>query len=181
MTEEIKNDEYAGEDEGFVVEENITTEETVSEDVIDEKTQRDFYIKLRRKVKSYVEKHPNSKYINYLVAAPDFFHLLCKLVIDPRVPIEKKGLVMGAIVYFVSPIDIISDLIPGVGIIDDVIIAVNVVNSLISSVGTEVIEEHWAGDENVWQLIRKLLAFADSVVGYRVIEKIKTWFDSKNK
>ena len=47
---------------------------------MDEK-QRDFYIKLREKINSYLAKH-QSKYADYLLLAPDLFHLLVKLSID---------------------------------------------------------------------------------------------------
>ncbi len=37
--------------------------------------QQDFYIKLRKKIEAYLNKHENS-YADYLLLAPDLFHLL---------------------------------------------------------------------------------------------------------
>ena len=137
--------------------------------------QKDFYEKLRAKIKKYIEKHPDSKYINYLVVAPDFFHLLCKLLADSRVPLKNKLYIAGAILYFTSPLDLVTDILPG-GIVDDVIIAVNVIKSLLDSVDEEVITEHWVGEGNVIDQLRQLLDLADSVVGKGVLRKIKDFF-----
>lgn len=143
---------------------------------MDEKTQKDFYEKLRSKVQKYIEEHPNSKYINYLVAAPDFFHLMCKLLADSRVPLKNKLYIAAAILYFTSPIDIITDFVPGLGLADDVIIAVTVIKSLLDSVDETVITEHWVGEGNVIDQLRQLLDLADSVVGKGIIGKIKGLF-----
>ena len=143
---------------------------------MDEKMQQDFYEKIRLKIKKYIEKHPNSKYINYLAAAPDFFHLMCKLLIDERVPLKNKLYIAAAILYFVSPLDILTDLIPGIGLADDVLIAINVINSLLHSVDEEVIKEHWVGEGNIIELLKQLLDMADSVVGKGIFDKIKGLF-----
>ncbi len=149
-------------------------------EAMDEEKQRDFYKRLRSKVNNYTKKHPNSKFISYLVAAPDFFHLLCKLIIDNRVPLKNKLYIAATILYFTSPLDLISDLIPGIGITDDVIIAVSVIKSLLDSVDDEVIKELWAGDGDVIDQLQELLSLADSVVGKGLIGKIKA-FLSKDK
>ena len=154
--------------------------EEILSQAMDEQKQQDFYRKLRSKMSSFIEKHPNSKYLNYVVAAPDFFYLLCKLTGDKRVPMKNKAVAAGAILYFISPIDIISDALPGIGIVDDVILAINVVNGIINSVGVEVVEELWPGEKNVMEQIKTLLDFADSVVGKGMISKIMNYGKKKN-
>lgn len=143
---------------------------------MDEEKQNDFYKKLRSKIQGFIEKHPNSKYINYLVAAPDLFHLLCRLLADGRVPLKNKLYIAATILYFISPIDIIPDAIPGLGVVDDVIIAVNVINLLLKSVDKEVILEHWAGEADVFEQIQLLLDMADTVIGKKILSKIKKFF-----
>ena len=146
---------------------------------MDEETQKNFYTKMRKKIDDYIKKHPNSKYINYLVAAPDFFYLLCKLLGDSRTPLKNKVYIAAAITYFVSPIDILSDLIPGVGLVDDVIIVVNILNSLINSVDESVLRENWPGSGDVMDQIKQLLDMADTVVGKNIWGKIKKFFTGK--
>jgi uncharacterized membrane protein YkvA (DUF1232 family) len=44
---------------------------------------------------------------------------LSKAVIDPRVAWQEKSIAVGALLYLVSPVDLIPDTIPVVGLIDD--------------------------------------------------------------
>ena len=103
----------------------------------------DFYQKLRSRVKEWaVREGKDSKALKYVLLAPDFFHLLCKLMFDPRVPGNEKAKIGGAITYFVSPIDVVPEgLIGPVGYVDDVALAAYVLNSVLKSVGPEVLEE----------------------------------------
>ena len=146
---------------------------------MDEEIQKSFYKKMRKKIDNYIKKHPKSKYINYLVAAPDFFYLLCKLLTDNRVPMINKAQIAAAILYFVSPLDILNDLIPGIGLVDDILIAVKVLKSLLDSVEEEVLKENWPGDGDVILQIKQLLELGDSVVGKNIWGKIKDFFKKK--
>lgn len=136
----------------------------------------DFYQCLRARIKDWllgkVGRH--YKYAEYLLSAPDFFHLLIKLVGDKRVPDAEKAKVIATIVYFVSPIDIIPEVLFGVaGFIDDLVLAAYVLNSIISKAGKEVVREHWAGDGDVILLVEKILAKADELVGSGVLRRIR--------
>lgn len=146
--------------------------EKLIEKASDEKKQKDFYEKLRKKVHDYVEEHPGSKYTEYLLLAPDFFHLLCKLLADSRVPFKNKIFIAGAITYFISPLDIITDMIAGIGIVDDIYLATYVLNSLLDSVGEEVLEELWVGDGDVLNLIKSVFEFADEYAGKGILKKV---------
>lgn len=58
---------------------------------------------------------------------------------DPNVPIAKKAIIAGAVLYFLSPMDLIPDFIAGIGYADDaavVIGAFKAVQDIIS-------EEHY--------------------------------------
>ena len=39
--------------------------------------------------------------------------------LDPAVPLATKGTIAGALLYFLSPIDLIPDILVGVGFLDD--------------------------------------------------------------
>jgi len=161
--------------------ENISEEqkEQILKEAMDEKKQKSFYEKLRKKVEKHIEEHPNSKYINYLIAAPDFFYMMCKLLGDNRVPIKNKLTLAAAIAYFVSPLDFITDVIPGIGVVDDVIIVVGILNSLVNSVSEDVLKEHWPGDGDVMEQIKQLLELADTVVGSKALKAIKGFIIGK--
>ena len=41
---------------------------------------------------------------------------------DPRTPAQARGVALLALVYLVSPIDLLPDTLPGLGIVDDILI-----------------------------------------------------------
>ena len=139
------------------------------------KQKDDFYQKLRSRVKKWAaEEGKDSKALKYILMAPDFFHLLCKLMFDPRIPKIEKAKVGGVIAYFISPVDILPETLVGpVGYVDDVALAAYVLNSILNSVGPEVLEEHWAGDGDILNSIQEILKVADELIGSGMWEKIK--------
>ena len=51
----------------------------------------DFYQKLRSRVKEWaLREGKDNKALKYVLLAPDFFHLLCKLMFDPEFPEAKR-------------------------------------------------------------------------------------------
>lgn len=77
---------------------------------------------------------------------PAYLKLLGGLLTDRRVSRLDKLLVVGAIVYIVTPIDLIPDFIPFLGQVDDVYLLVFSLTRLISHAGAPVLLSHWAGD-----------------------------------
>src|SRR5215813_3625916 len=54
---------------------------------------------------------------------PNFLKLLYRLFKDPRAPLAEKALLAGTIIYVVSPLDLIPDMIPFIGQVDDLYLA----------------------------------------------------------
>jgi uncharacterized membrane protein YkvA (DUF1232 family) len=77
---------------------------------------------------------------------PAYLKLLGKLLFDRRVSKLDKGLVLAAIAYIVSPIDLIPDLIPFLGEIDDLFLLLLALQRLIGHAGRRVLLDHWTGD-----------------------------------
>lgn len=156
--------------------------ENIYEKASDETKQKDFYEKLRKMVTDYISEHPKAKYINYIMMLPDFFHLTCKLYGDSRVPTKNKLYLGCAIAYCISPIDIIPDLIPG-GFTDDALLIIKTLSDLIKSVDTEIICEHWVGEENIIKVINDLTEIASEFLSKdKIVYKISAFVDSlKNK
>ena len=48
------------------------------------------------------------------------FRVTMRLFRDPRVPMWKKAVPVLALLYIISPVDFIPDLIPGLGQLDDI-------------------------------------------------------------
>ena len=135
----------------------------------------DFYQTLRVKIKEWEKKKgANHKWAEYILLAPDLFHLLCKLAVDKNVPTKEKAKLAGAIAYFVSPVDIIPEAIVGpIGYVDDIALAAYVLNSIIENTDEELVSKHWAGEKNLLEVIKKILKVADEMVGTRLWKKIR--------
>ena len=82
-----------------------------------------------KKVKSNL--HSVRSFIDNAVA-------LFMVVKDPRVKLAYKSIAIGALVYFISPVDAIPDIIPVTGFLDDA----GVITSAIGVLGIQITEEH---------------------------------------
>jgi len=142
----------------------------------------DFYQQMRDSIRIWLKgKGVNYQFADYLLAAPDLFHLLCKLAIDKEVPISEKAKLAGAIVYFISPLDFLPEALSGpVGYIDDVAVAAFVLNRLINKTNPEIVRRHWAGDKDILDLIQQVLQVADEMVGNGLWVKIRKSLDKES-
>jgi len=84
---------------------------------------------------------------------PNLVVLFRGLLRDPRVSRGSKALVWFAIVWVVSPIDLIPEFIPIAGPLDDAIVAALVLRHVLRRSGAEVVAEHWRGDPATLNLI----------------------------
>jgi uncharacterized membrane protein YkvA (DUF1232 family) len=139
----------------------------------------DFYQSFRKKMQ-YWEKSEDgkaNKYAEFLMFGPDLFHLLCKLMLDDRVAAADKAKLAAAIAYFVSPLDFLPEGLMGpVGYADDIALAAYVLNSIINNTNPEVVRNHWAGDQDILEVVKKILAIADKMVGAGIMKKIRGKF-----
>jgi uncharacterized membrane protein YkvA (DUF1232 family) len=139
-----------------------------------DKQQNDFYQKIRIQISNYLENH-DFQYGDILLLAPDLFHLLVKLSLDKRIPTEKKIKFVGAIAYFISPIDLLPEAFLGpIGYMDDIAIAAYVLNDFINNNGTDIIYEHWAGDSDLLAAIQNVLTVANKYLGQGLWSKLKS-------
>lgn len=128
----------------------------------------DYYTTLKSKFDNWLESEEgsNNEWAKYLMYAPDLFHILCRLSIDPDVPVEEKAKLGGAIAYFVTPIDLVPEAIIGpIGYVDDIALASYVLNSIVNGAGEDVVKKHWDGDCDLTQLIQDIIKDADTMIG----------------
>ncbi|MHA6261520.1 YkvA family protein [Sporosarcina sp. CAU 1771] len=55
----------------------------------------------------------------------------------PTIPLKAKGTIFGALGYFISPIDFIPDITPGVGYADDLIVLITALLIVAAYIDTE--------------------------------------------
>jgi uncharacterized membrane protein YkvA (DUF1232 family) len=72
---------------------------------------------------------------------------LKRLLEDDRVPRRAKVLLLLAIPYLASPIDLIPDFIPVLGQLDDAVLVALVLRRVVRAAGRDVVEELWPGSD----------------------------------
>jgi uncharacterized membrane protein YkvA (DUF1232 family) len=89
---------------------------------------------------------------------PNLVRMFRTLLRDPRIPRGSKLLVGFAVLWFISPIDLVPEFIPVLGPLDDALLAALVVRHLVKRAGREVVAEAWPGDpatlERMFRLAR---------------------------
>ena len=103
-----------------------------------------------------------------IMLIPNFLKLLGRLFRDPRVPTTEKALLVGAIIYVISPIDLIPDFIPFIGEIDDLYLVALVLLRLMARTDDDVLRQHWDGRGDLASIVDKILRAAQYVLPKRV-------------
>jgi uncharacterized membrane protein YkvA (DUF1232 family) len=127
-----------------------------------------FYYRLRRTIKVWAggEKSKANEYADYILAGPDLFMLLVRLSQDERVRRTDRIKLSGAATYFINPLDFVPELLLGPpGLVDDVALSAYVLYDVLENTDPAVVREHWEGSADLLDLLRQILAVADTMVG----------------
>lgn len=89
---------------------------------------------------------------------PDLLVLFRGLLRDPKVSRGSKFWLWFAIVWLVSPIDLIPEFVPVAGPLDDAIVAALVLRHILRRTDASVLSGHWRGDPAT---LAKILRVAD--------------------
>jgi uncharacterized membrane protein YkvA (DUF1232 family) len=95
---------------------------------------------------------------------PNLVVLFRGLLGDPRVPRSSKVWIWIAIVWFVSPIDLIPEFIPVAGPLDDAIVAALVLRHVLKRTDRQVLSDHWRGDRGTLEFITRTRANEKSTI-----------------
>lgn len=140
-----------------------------------------FYLDLRQRLHAWAESKSgrNHRWIEYVLLAPDLFHLLCRLVVDPEVPAKQKLRLGVVIAYFISPIDLLPEGILGpIGYLDDIVLAAWIINDLINKIDPEIVRRHWAGEGDILAKTKELIAKADDLIGGGLWKRVQEYLES---
>ena len=105
---------------------------------------------------------------NFLMFLPNMVMLLGRLLKDARVPTAEKALFLGAIVYVISPIDLIPDIFPFIGQVDDIYIVALTLLRLVNRTDETVVREHWSGGGDIVSLSDSIASIAPTLLPKRV-------------
>jgi uncharacterized membrane protein YkvA (DUF1232 family) len=140
---------------------------------------KDFYQKLRGDVVDWIHHKggKENKWADYILLAPDLFHLLIKLSVDKEVPVDKRVRLAAVIGYFILPLDFLPEILLGpIGYLDDIALSAYILNELFNSIDPRIITKHWAGDRDLLNSIRTIIANANQFLGKGLLQKLKKRF-----
>lgn len=135
---------------------------------ISEERARRFYDRLRSGLDARVKRL--GKMGEFVLLVPDVFILLWRLANDPRVASSHKVLLGSGLAYYLFPLDVIPDFL-GIGFIDDLIFGVYIINRLLQDVDDSIVREHWSGEGDVLDMVKRVLGMADPFLSKRFGKK----------
>lgn len=104
----------------------------------------------------------------FLMFLPNMVMLLGRLLKDARVPKVEKALFVAAIVYVISPIDLIPDVFPFIGQVDDVYVVALTLLRLLNRSDETVVRENWSGGGDIVSLVDSVAGLAPALLPRRV-------------
>ena len=106
------------------------------------------------------------RYDDLIFQAPALYRLLTHLLDDPRLPAWLRPMVLGAIAYFILPVDIISESLEGpFGYMDDIWLCAFIANHIRQKLGEDILVANWDGEAPLLQLIKDILTQGESFLG----------------
>ncbi len=105
---------------------------------------------------------------NVITLIPNFLKLLVRLFKDGRVPAAEKAFLLGAIVYVISPIDLLPDVIPFLGQVDDLYLVSLTILRLLNRTPADVIRHHWEGGGDIARVVGRIAQAATFILPKRV-------------
>ena len=124
----------------------------------DNENNYDFYQIIRQRIEKWLasEEGKSYRWAKYIGIAPDLFHLLCKLALHKDISNKDKAKLGVAVVYFVSPFDLIPEALVGpIGFLDDVAFAAYTLNHIIKN-NSEIVTQEWAGNGDILELVKNI-------------------------
>lgn len=155
----------------------------------DESKAHSWYKKWRKRIHEWLERNGNSDWADILLLLPDLFMFAVGVMSDSRIPVKLRLALLSAVLYVLSPLDLIPEAVFGVaGLTDDAGILIIVLDLLLSAQSVEpdvfeqVLQDHWHGEEDLVSTIKRLLAKLKEMPGNlleRLHNLIKRWQSSK--
>jgi len=137
--------------------------------------QLDIYQALRNQLAGWlIAKHPLLRHAQVVLAPPDLLHLIIRLVADKRVPSQQKAQLVLAAAYVLLPLDAIPESFLGpAGFADDVAAMSHALNGLMNVGHGDLAKEHWAGEEDLLELLQKAVQLAEETSGLGFWKRVR--------
>ena len=159
---------------------NRPTRKPISPEEMPLEGHEDFYKRLRDKITMWADRNQiKPVYRKYLLALPDLFHLIARLVLDKRMDATAKTILAVALAYAVSPFDLLPDFLGPLGFVDDLLVIALAIETVLLRVPKKVLTEHWAGEGDIVELVRDIREAADRWVGRGMYLRIREYLAAR--
>ena len=126
-------------------------------------------IAIRDKKPSRMERKQSRGFLqNIIQLIPNLLKLLVRLMKDSRVPTAEKAFLIGAIVYVISPLDLIPDVIPFIGQVDDLYLVALTLLRMFTRTPADVVREHWDGGGDIAHIAGRIAQAATHLLPKRI-------------
>jgi len=111
-----------------------------------------------------------------LMLAPDLLVLLARLCMDRDVSPASRKLIVGALVYFLTPIDLLPEAFLGVGgFLDDVVLASLVLSHSLNAELEPLAVKHWSGNQDLRIVLADVSGAAAALLGIDLYGRLKSF------
>lgn len=136
-----------------------------------------FYDRLRSRLTSGAESRAGRvgrTSTEVLLLAPDLFILLARLSLDPEVPPSARRFIVGATVYFLTPVDLMPEAFVGpAGYLEDVVLAAALLSVALGPDLEPMAERYWNGSRRLREVLRDVADVAYNVLGENLYLRLR--------
>ncbi len=133
-----------------------------------------YYDRLRARIHNWTRKRVGSPASTVLLAGPDLFVFLSRLVRDGRVPSGDKVKLAAVLAYFIAPLDILPEMLLGpFGYVDDVVLAAYILETFVNGQPQALVTDHWPGTERAMTVIQRVLRLGKTVLGGTLWQRLR--------
>ena len=91
---------------------------------------------------------------------PDVVRLIRSVITDRGAPFDVRLVLIGLLVWIISPIDLIPEFIPVLGPLDDIVVAILVLRYVRRRIGDEELARRWPGTHDGYALLARVVGAA---------------------
>jgi uncharacterized membrane protein YkvA (DUF1232 family) len=91
---------------------------------------------------------------------PDVLRLLRSVIADRSAPLDVRVVLVGLLVWIISPIDLIPEFLPGIGPLDDIVVAVVALRYTRRRLGVADLRARWPGTADGFELLLRVVGSA---------------------
>ena len=88
---------------------------------------------------------------------PDLLRLLRSIIGDRSAPLDVRLVLIGLLVWIVSPIDLIPEFLPVIGPLDELVVAVVALRYTRRRLGIDNLRSRWPGSDDGFALLTRVL------------------------